>query len=524
MPPPSPNYWCTWSTQSARLPAARHVLAPRFGGDLNRPTTRDSLCEEVLFGPEGWAGFYPESRADLYFLLDDGWDVAYGAHPHIPPGPAQFGAMAPDPGRFPSLSGTPGERLAELTRRVTDAGWRGLGLWVAIQSQGNMGVESWRGVTPREEWKRKIAWCAEGGVSYLKVDWGASCGDIAFRRMLTEIKNELAPDIFIEHCRCQPPVNGLNDDGTGGGRRLVGPEDAELREWERQVLPFSDTWRIYDWIEPLSIPQGIDRTVTDIRLAEETGARAIVSTEDGLYLGAALGCAFGVMRSPLRPASARRWASQPCRRLREVDRAVRWSRVAPAFAPCDGFRIVWSDEVLFDTWRFAEGEFWYRPACGIDLRQGAPARVARGLPLPEVTASGDTPFVLASRNPSGALAVAALPRQTNGLSVTPPADVRIDATLTPDAPLGVFGSFRSVTLRRDAKCGGIFARDLAGGPVHDITAAATVADGHLVLPGDLLARIGSELNDDDSMPATLVGLRNLCSISGLTSRAESAIL
>ena len=51
MPPPSPNYWCTWSTQSARLPAARHVLAPRFGGDLNRPTTRDSLCEEVLFGP-----------------------------------------------------------------------------------------------------------------------------------------------------------------------------------------------------------------------------------------------------------------------------------------------------------------------------------------------------------------------------------------------------------------------------------------------------------------------------------------
>ena len=504
MPPPSPNYWCTWSTQSAHLLAARRELASLFAGDQSRPTTRDSLCEEVLFGPKGWTGFYPESRADLFFLLDDGWDVAFGAHPDIPPGLAQFGAMAPDPGRFPSLSGSPGERLAELTRRVTDAGWRGLGLWVAPQRQGDMGVESWRGIAPREEWERKIAWCAEGGVSYLKVDWGASCGDIAFRRMLSEIKDEIAPDIVIEHCRCQPPVNGLNDDGSGGGRRLVGPEDAELRDWERQVLPFSDTWRIYDWIEPLSIPQGIDRTVTDIRLAEETGAHAIVSTEDGLYLGAALGCAFGVMRSPLRLAVKRRWPSQPSRRFREVDRAVRWERLAPAFAPCDGFRIVWSDESLFDTWRFEEGEFWYRPACGIDLRQGAPARVARGLPPPGVSAKGDVPYVVCSRNPSGALSVAALPRIVGGQPITPPADVRLDAALAPGVPLAVFGSVQSVTLRRDAKCGGIFARDLAGGVLHDITTAASVADGWLTLPGDILARIGSELNDDVSMPGALV--------------------
>ncbi len=504
MPSPSPNYWCTWSTQSAHLPAARRVLAPLFGGDLNRPTTRDSLCEEVLFGPEGWTGFYPESRADLYFLLDDGWDVPYGAHPHIPPGLAQFGAMAPDPRRFPSLSGAPGQRLAELTRRVTDAGWRGLGLWVAIQSQGAAGVESWRGLSPREEWTRKIAWCAEGGVAYLKVDWGASCGDIAFRRMLTEIRDEVAPGIVIEHCRCQPPVNGLNDDGTGGGRRLMGPEDAELRDWERQVLPFSDVWRIYDWIEPLSVPQGIDRTVTDIRLVEETGSRALVSTEDGLYLGAALGCAFGVMRSPLRPPNDRRWPSLPCRRLREVDRAVRWSRLAPAYAPSEENRIVWSDETLFDAWQFAEGEFWYRPICGKPIRQGAPARVARGLPLPEVIAEGDVPYVLASRNPAGPVAVAALPRVAGEKSVTPSADVRIDAVPGPDAPLGVFGSFRTLALRAPQNLGRLFAQDLADGPVHDIRAAATVTDGRLVIPGDLLARIGKETDNDDSLPATLV--------------------
>ena len=169
MSPASPNYWCTWSTQSVRLPAARRALAPLFGGDQSRPTTRDSLCEEALFGPEGWTGFYPESRADLYFLLDDGWDVAFGAHPDVPPGIAQFGAMAPDPGRFPSLSGTPGERLAELTRRVTDAGWRGLGLWVAPQSQGDKGVEEWRrpvrGVEAQDRLvRRRRRFLPEGGL------------------------------------------------------------------------------------------------------------------------------------------------------------------------------------------------------------------------------------------------------------------------------------------------------------------------------------------------------------------------
>jgi hypothetical protein len=178
--------------------------------------------------------------------------------------------------------------------------------------------------------------------------------------------------------------------------------------------------------------------------------------------------------------------------------------LAPAFAPCDGFRIVWSDESLFDSWRFEEGEFWYRLVCGMNLLQGAPARVARGLPLPEVAAKGDMPYVVCSRNPSGALSVAALPRVVREKTVTPPADVRIDTALAPGAPLAVFGTVQSVTLRRDAKCGGIFAQDLVGGAIHDITEASVIADGSLTLPGDLLARIGSESNDDDSMPGTLV--------------------
>lgn len=499
----SPNYWCTWCTQSTCLAQTKARLAPLFIGDQGQPGVRDGLCEEVLFGKGGWVDFYPRVRSDLVFLLDDGWDVPYGAGrlPELMKWP--FGSMELDPVRFPSFRGSPGAKLAELTRRVKDKGWRGSGLWVAIQSQAELGVAKWAGFTRREEWKRKLDWCAEGGVSYLKVDWGECSGDIAFRQMLTDLKNEIAPHVVVEHCHCQLPVNGMREDGTGGGRRLFGPEDEDLRQWERLAMKCSDAWRIYDWIDPLAMPQGIDRTVTDIKIAEETGSRTVVSTEDGLYIGAALGCAFGIMRSGARTADSRRWPSLPSRRLAEVDRAVRWERIAPAYAPRPGYAIAYSDDALFDSWHFEKGEFWHEPLCGRDIRQGAPARVSRGMPLPEVVADGEMPYVLCARNPSGAISVAAQPRVSGGKYVTPLADVRLDAALSPASPLGVFGSFRSVTIRC-APGVAVFARDLAGGVVRDITASVRFAGGVATLPGDLLARIGKEADDDDSMPGVLV--------------------
>ena len=500
----TPNYWCTWCTQSAYLPKARKALAPLFPGDQGQPGVRDSLNEEVIFGADGWLNFYPEVRSDLFFLLDDGWDVPYGAgQGSSPDRMSVFGTMALNPQRFPSFAGNPAEGLAQLTRRIRDAGWRGSGLWVAIQSQAELGMEAWRGCSRRDEWKRKLEWCAEGGISYLKVDWGQASGDISFRQMLTDLKNEIAPQIVIEHCCCQPPVNGLSSDGTGSGRRLTGPEDAELRAWELQALKASDVWRIYDWIEPLSVPQSIDRIVTDISLIEKSGSRTLVSAEDAVYAGAALGCAFGVMRSSLQTTDSHRWPTFPSRRLREVDRAVRWERLAPAFAPTADDKISWSGEVLFDSWSFGPGEYWYAPICGKEVRQGAPAVVARGMGLPEVRADGERPFVLSARNPNGALSVAALPRIAGERSVTPPADVIIDADLTPETPLGVFGEMKTLSLRASCQRR-LFAQDLAGGAVHDITAAAYFTEGKVVLSGNALAAIGKETDSDESLPGTLV--------------------
>lgn len=48
---------------------------PQFAGDQAKPGVRDAINEEAIFGNGGWAEFFPESRSDLFFLLDDGWDV-----------------------------------------------------------------------------------------------------------------------------------------------------------------------------------------------------------------------------------------------------------------------------------------------------------------------------------------------------------------------------------------------------------------------------------------------------------------
>ncbi len=498
---PSPNYWCTWCSQGAAFDAP--VLADRSRRPKGGNATRDGIDEITAFGKGGYASFFPESRSELYLVYDDGWDVPYGAQPGQR---AEFAALFPHPQRFPSFSGTPAERLAQLAKRTEDAGWRGAGLWVCVQSQAECGHPDWKGVSAEEEWKRKYDWIANAGIRYLKMDWGDHCGDVAFRRMLSRLRDEIAPDVIVEHCVCQPPLSGFDaKKGGGSGRRFVGPEDAWLRDLERQVLPFSDCWRIYDWYDPLVVPQALDRTLCDLKLAEETGSKAIVSTEDCAYLGAGLGCAFGGMRGGWKTGHGVFPDGQDnARRLREIDRAVRWARLAPAFGPTPGYQVHWSDETLSDSWQVTKENFWYAPAHGKNVVQAAPARVSRGMALPDVKQKGDAaPYVACARHPNGAVSALALPRVKDAAWVTPLADVALRATLEPGVPLGVFGRFGSLTL--DAAAGRrVLAQDLADGRVHDVTDEVRFAGGKLTLPGAMLARVGKERDNDDSQPGTLV--------------------
>ena len=92
--------------------------------------------------------------------------------------------------------------------------------------------------------------------------------------------------------------------------------------------------------------------------------------------------------------------------------------------------------------------------------------------------------------------------------ITPATEITLDAALSPDAPLGVFGDCGAVVLRDGAAGRRIRARDLAGEAAHDITSLCRREGGKVALPGDVLARIGRERNPsgDCSSPGVVVSV------------------
>ena len=509
------NYWCTWATQARTIKAKAASGETLFPGDQGLPGCRDNLDERTVFGPGGWARtLYPESRSALNFVLDDGWDVDYGLNPYEHT--AKFGSLELSERRFPSIKGTPPQRLKELVRRVRDLGWAGCGLWVACQCPG----ESWSHHEPpavrEEDLRRKLGWCGEAGVSYLKVDWGAHDGDVAYRRLMSRLKPTYCPHTLIEHALTWAvPLNGCHAVEQGGRKRLrvfgegrcLGDPDyaAGIGAKAPQLLECGDVFRVYDMLSPLFYATGLERATMLLGMAERGGGSAIVNVEDVAYLGAALGCSIGAMRANV-------WADDPKdaisrRRLcGEVVRAVAWQRIARPFGARRDFPTRCSEATLTDRWTYREGETWFGMIVGETVPQTAPAAVSRGLAaLPEAKDAGEgVPFAVATRHPGGAIAVGALPRVADRRGfVFPRADVHVPADAV-GVPVGVFGRFRSLSFECARRPSRVMARDLAGSVRRDVTAACRFADGRVVLPGETLEKVGSEACDDLSMPGTLV--------------------
>lgn len=99
-------------------------------------------------------------------------------------------------------------------------------------------------------------------------------------------------------------------------------------------------------------------------------------------------------------------------RIDEVIRGVRWHRIAEPFG-VDGKSYAIDGNRLEDYWTLGKDETWNksRPV-GSVVKESAPARVSRCMPLVEVSdsTSTDRPFILASRYPNGATAVASIGR------------------------------------------------------------------------------------------------------------------
>jgi len=495
-PGTTPSYFCTWATQNAygRLKHAEPENPAHFFGSKGARLARDAMNEANL--PE-WMEQHPLIRQDLRLLLDDGWDVPF-TRPRSRFGSGlpfhAYGSLELNQARFPSFGGTPAQRLRQLNDAAKQAGWKGIGLWVCAHNAAKRPTGFFAADSPEMEgyYRTRARWCAQAGIEYWKVDWGRHSDSAAYRRLLTRVAGEEAPGLIVEHSRGCGPFNGVNRSGRYA--------DEGALAGALELMPFSEILRSYDVSVPLSGTTTLDRLA---ELLPRSGG-CLLNCEDEPVIGAALGCALGVMRARL-PAFTYPNLFFPSK-IDETTRAVRWQRAAPAFP---GGELLCGGLILTDGHRYTADDTWEKDKVGRVVAQRAPAVLARSLPLPRVACAGEPPFVLASRNPNGTVTVAAMGRRSaQSGAYMPLADVCLELPETPEL-LGVFGRFRSLSLRLPGAFEGrIYAQDMLGGAAADVTEAVT-ADGSLLrFPGELLERVGlaAATPGDGSAPGAVVRL------------------
>jgi hypothetical protein len=284
-----------------------------------------------------------------------------------------------------------------------------------------------------------------------------------------------------------------------------------------EILRHTDVYRTYDVTSILSLPTTLDRLAEMLKGAEgDPQVHGLINVEDEVYVAAAMGCTMGIMRYPLtglRPGEDAdlffNGPRQTKKRMDEVVRAARWQRIAPPFSPGIG-SVNLSDEILTDTWTFDRGQSWQSEIIGSTVRQGAPGCIARNIGLPEVRAKGEKPFLLASRFPNGAVAIAAQERtQVGNAWYMPASNVTLSVSDAP-GPFGVFGYFDELTLNFNRSLLGkrILAQDLAGDEAWDITNEVQVRERSLLIPGKVISRVGlhNATTNDLSAPGLVIAI------------------
>ena len=483
------NYFCTWDSQ------CDHMYTWK-----NRPaelSARDAMNEAFLFGETGLLNSFQGVREDLIVVLDDGWDVPYGAKDS-----RIFGSLEADPERFPSLVElSPAERLKALSDRIRALGYRGLGLWVPTQSPSLVNGKEITRTSAQERlyWEERARWCHDGEVVYLKADWGAHQGDGDYCAMMTACMRKYAPGLSIEHGFSGHPLFESED---------VGPAVSEAAEtYLEKALPVSDYFRTYDVCHELKYASTVDRAAICLKAAHTCKSDAILNIEDTALIGAALGCSIGVMRHALE--QKRKYVTLPPRLVSETAAALRWQRIAPPFAAGRASLAV-TEERLKDVWHCPQRT----PGLWPDVPEGdyyvtAPAAIARNMPLPEVFAEGERPFVLCSIHPdNGALCVAATPRTfPSGVDRMPLASICVQGGHA-DAPVGVFGRFASLSVDFDEPVENrrVYAQNLLSDTAEDVTEDIVLSGNRLTLPGKLMLQIGAPEAPESGIPAIVVKL------------------
>lgn len=466
-----------------------------------RTKMRNNINDSTVFGPQGWINrLYPDIRKDLVFIFDDGWDVPYNVGDK-----ARFGSLIADSVRM-KVSGHPQERLKIMSQKVRKAGWKGLGLWVACQTTGEV-VGGPKTSAPEAEkyWRERARWCKAAGISYWKVDWGVHEHDIDYRKMMTRVAHEEAPGLVIEHAFVSGVFNDLDTkepyEKDGKPKRFADMYDGKMLDLTERTLASSDVFRTYDVTMMLSVATTLDRTAAIIEKTQGKH-KVYLNVEDELYLGAVFHQGIGIMRAPL-PKGRKKLpyhnSYDMYDRNTEVARAVNWYRFAPPATMSD-LKINIGEKLLTDLWNFGPRPDQFNNVLAV---QSAPAVVSINMALPTVSPVGnEAPYVISSVHKNGAVAVAVLPRTSVEKGIyTPLAKVSlpVDKKTT---TVGIFGQYEQLTLTGLSASSGkikVMAQDLAGGEVVDITKEINVSGNNVVIPGATIQRVGTMKNTEKDL-------------------------
>lgn len=501
------NYYCTWNTQNFGCIAGRE--ARTLTGAEGAKAARDRLDEAFIFGEGGLAEQYGEIRRELYFLLDDGWDVPYHVHPDTQI--ERFGSMLLAKERFPSFEGSPAKRLEKLNQALKDRGWRGAGLWVAAHGAGE---HPDTGLFTEQEslryWGERMLWCREAGIEYWKVDWGFHQFEAEWRGMLTRLRDRLYPSLHIEHS--YPAASPLNHVVLENGKQV---SDGRFAGWEDhpakwgEVLRQSGIFRTYDVLQKFSPVSTLDRV--EVLMRENPDSGAVLNCEDEVYIGAVLGCSLGIMRSGL-CQEIPGFDFDPrglSRRLDEVARAVNWQKLAPAFPIREG-KAESSGDFAAEKGILHEGEFWEEEYLEREICQVCHSVIVRNMELPKVTYYEEKkPVTAAARHPNGSVSVLALPvLERDGNWRTPGAGITLHH-ISPGEPVGVFGHWERIVLGEFAEAGSlrVFAADLKDMAQEDITDGCVSCGDQIEIGKEVLERICRNRKGDLSEPGIVLFLR-----------------
>lgn len=477
------DYFCSWEAQARTV--KKHGLTGTWCSEL-----RDALTSGLLFGPS--SEYHPlprEYRKGMLFLLDDGWDVPLGTRAD-PQSLKLFGTLLPDAEKFGDLGKNPTARLRALREKCESLGYAGLGVWVAAEQGGDTpeGTHAFYASVARLH--------HAAGVRYWKVDWGEHAEESAYRAILTEEVHKNAPGLLVEHCVTQQPLSALNatQDFLPSRRRLTA-----------ERTPLSDVFRTYDIVKPFREVCTLGRIDEALTAAAAQGDDLLICAENEAYIAAALGCTLGVM-----------WGSDA------LYAALRFRRLSPPFSTGRA-PYVRSEETLTDTLWFENDVRSWIPSGKREIRESAPAVMARGCPLPRVLPRGGlAPFVAASKNPStGVYAVAAFRRtQDPNPQLAAPADVTL-AVEGAVVTVGVFGIFASLTLSFPEALTGevtVLAQDMLSDTSFDISGDAVREGNTVTFDGRALRTWGksSRALYDSTDPALLLRL----SVGGRTDACQ----